>query len=163
MKVFLKLMALCAVVVALNSCATIFGSATYPVSFNTTPEGAIITIVNRFNRTVFEGTSPTVVTLKSQASYMTKEEYKITIAKTGYDTKTFYIYPQLDGWYIGNILLGGLIGMLIVDPISGAMFKIAETDLNYNEKLQPTELALEVYDINHLPDGVNPDDLVRIN
>jgi hypothetical protein len=69
----------------------------------------------------------------------------------------------LDGWYIGNILLGGLIGMLIVDPISGAMFKIAETDLNYNEKLQPTELTLEVYDINHLPDGLNPDDLVRIN
>lgn len=53
--------------------------------------------------------------------------------------------------------------MLIVDPISGAMFKIAETDLNYNEKLQPTEFALEVYDINHLPDGVNPDDLVRID
>lgn len=25
---------------------------------------------------------------------------------------------------IGNILLGGLIGMLIVDPITGAMYKL---------------------------------------
>ena len=27
----------------------------------------------------------------------------------------------MNGWYIGNILFGGLIGFLIVDPLTGAM------------------------------------------
>jgi hypothetical protein len=30
----------------------------------------------------------------------------------------------MDGWYIGNILFGGLIGILIVDPLTGAMWKL---------------------------------------
>ena len=55
--------------------------------------------------------------------------------------------------------------MLIVDPLSGAMYKIAKEDREINETLEPVsnEYALQVYDINHLPNGVNKDDLVRIN
>ena len=65
----------------------------------------------------------------------------------------------------GILLLGGIIGMLIVDPLSGAMYKIAKEDRAINETLEPVsnEYALQVYDINNLPNGVNKDDLVRIN
>lgn len=33
----------------------------------------------------------------------------------------------MDGWYIGNLLFGGLIGMLIVDPATGAMYKLDDS------------------------------------
>jgi hypothetical protein len=35
---------------------------------------------------------------------------------------TLGLEPTIDGWYFGNILFGGLIGMLIVDPLTGAMY-----------------------------------------
>jgi hypothetical protein len=34
---------------------------------------------------------------------------------------------SMSGWYFGNILFGGLIGMLAVDPLTGAMYVLPET------------------------------------
>lgn len=31
---------------------------------------------------------------------------------------------RLSGWYFGNLVFGGLIGMLIVDPLTGAMYNL---------------------------------------
>lgn len=164
MKTLTRLFALCALVILVSSCATIFTATKYPVAFNTTPEGAGITIENREGKVIFEGTTPTTVKLKSSAGYMKKEEYKITFTKDGYAQKVVHISAELDGWYIGNILLGGLPGMLIVDPLSGAMYKIAKEDREINETLQPTkDVALQVYDINNLPDNISKEDLVRIS
>ena len=50
MKTLTRLFALCALVMAVSSCATIFTATKYPVAFNTTPEGAGITIENREGR-----------------------------------------------------------------------------------------------------------------
>jgi hypothetical protein len=54
----------------------------------------------------------------------------VTYTKNGYDTKTVPVEFKLDGWYFGNILLGGLIGMLIIDPATGAMYKLETEFLN---------------------------------
>ena len=35
--------------------------------------------------------------------------------------KTIILTTIFDGWYISNLLFGGLIGMPIVDPIAEAM------------------------------------------
>lgn len=164
MKTLFRLLALSVFLASMTSCATIFTATKYPVSFNTTPEGAGITIENRAGKIIYEGITPASVKLKSSAGYMKKEEYKITFTKDGYVQKTVNITAELDGWYIGNILLGGIPGMLIIDPLSGAMWKIAKEDRVVNETLKPVDgYALQVYDINNLPQGVNKDDLVRIN
>ena len=163
MKALTKFILLCTIVVSVSPCATIFTATKYQVSFNTTPDGADITIENRDGKVIFEGVTPTTVRLKSSAGYMKKEEYIITFTKNGYAQKIVNISANLDGWYIGNILLGGFIGMLIVDPPSGAMYKIAKEDRVINETLQPTnEQALQVYDINNLPDNINKEDIIRI-
>ena len=96
---------------------------------------------------------------------MKKEEYKITFNKNGYEQKVVYITAELNGWYIGNILLGGLPGMLLVDPLSGAMYKIADEDRSIHEKLTPAsiELSLQIHDINNLPSDIDRNSLVRIN
>lgn len=147
---------------ALCSCATIFTKSKYPVTFHTNPNGANILIENREQRVVFEGLSPATVKLKAAAGYMKKEEYKITISKDGYESKIIHITPNLDGWYIGNILLGGVIGMLIIDPASGAMYKIAKSDRYINESLTFKDLSLQIYDINNLPEHIDKSSLVSI-
>lgn len=150
----------------LSSCATIFGHSKYPISFNSTPSGAKFTIENRNNKEIYTGTTPDVVKLQTSAGYMKKEEYKITFTKEGFDTRSVIITSTLNGWYIGNILLGGLIGMLIVDPVSGAMYKIAKEDRSVDVKLNSnndTKLSLQIIDIENLPEGLTKSDLVRIN
>lgn len=32
----------------------------------------------------------------------------------------------LDGWYFGNIVFGGLLGILVIDPYTGAMYRLPE-------------------------------------
>lgn len=93
---------------------------------------------------------------------MQREEYRITLSKDGYNSKVISITSSLDGWYLGNILIGGLIGMLVVDPASGAMYKIAKGDRLINENLTPKDLSLCIYDINNLPEHIDKSMLVGI-
>ena len=65
MKTLTRLFALCALVLSVSSCATVERCVKYPVAFNTTPEGAGITIENREGKVIFEGVTPTTVKLKS--------------------------------------------------------------------------------------------------
>lgn len=144
-----------------TSCATIFTKSTYTVTFTTNPPGANITIENRDGRTIYSGTTPSTVSLKSAAGYMRPEQYAVTLECSGHTPQTIRVFCNLDGWYVGNILLGGLVGMLIVDPVSGAMFKIAEKDIH--TELRPADTAsreLQILDINQIPKGV---ELVKIN
>jgi hypothetical protein len=34
------------------------------------------------------------------------------------------LHSSVSGWYFGNVVFGGLIGMLIVDPLTGAMYNL---------------------------------------
>ena len=47
--------------------------------------------------------------------------------KEGFADKQITLTSSLSGWYFGNLLLGGLIGMVAVDPLTGAMFVFPET------------------------------------
>lgn len=107
-----------------TSCASIVTRSSYPVDFNSTPQGADLTVENRDGRTVFVGKTPTTLWLESSAGYMRPEIYKVTYRQSGHEPVTTYIRAKIDGWYFGNLLLGGWIGMLLVDPLTGAMWKI---------------------------------------
>lgn len=163
MKRFLILIAIVAIC---SSCATIFTRSSYPITFTSEPEKANLTIENRAGRTIYTGTTPTTVELKSAAGYMKREEYSITFERDGYEPHLITLVADLDGWYMGNIFIGGLIGMLIVDPASGAMFKFQDYDryihivLNQSEKEEHSERGLKIIDIDQVPEGAK---LVRVN
>lgn len=107
-----------------SGCASIVSDSSYPVAIQSTPDFANFTITNKSGTTVHSGVTPTIVTLKAGAGYFKSESYSIKVSKEGYLDKTFVLTSTLDGWYWGNILVGGLIGILIVDPITGAMYKL---------------------------------------
>ena len=114
------------VIALLVGCASILSDNVYPVNIVSSPDGAYFTVTNRSGMEVRSGTTPQVIELKASSGYFKKESYDIVISKDGYQDYSYTLTSTVDGWYWGNILIGGLIGMLIVDPATGAMYKLPE-------------------------------------
>lgn len=109
----------------LGSCATIISKKEYPILIKTEPQEAEILITDRKGNEAFKGTSPATAKLKSNAGFFKKAAYKVTISKEGYAQQMIPINYKVDAWYWSNLLLPPVspIGMLFVDPFTGAMYK----------------------------------------
>lgn len=136
-----------------TSCASIVSKSSYPISINSAPSEAQIVIKDKKGIEIFSGQTPATLKLKSGSGFFGKARYQVTFNKSGYQTKTVPIEFKLNGWYFGNLLFGGVLGMLIIDPATGAMYKI-ETEF-LNETLLPTKTTasneLRVYNIGEIP------------
>lgn len=124
-----KIVSSCVTVILITQligCASIVSKSDYPVSFGSSPSNAIITITNNSGVEIYKGKTPTQVTLKSGAGFFKGARYTVKFEKEGCEPRSMVLEKQLDGWYLGNIIFGGLIGILIVDPATGAMWKLPE-------------------------------------
>lgn len=110
----------------LSGCASILGESKYPVTVTSAPAGASFEITDKSGQVIHSGNTPSTVTLKSGKGYFSGQTYTLRFKKPGYGDRIVTVDSSLSGWYWGNILFGGLIGMLIVDPATGAMFKLPE-------------------------------------
>jgi len=119
-----------AAALALSGCASIISGTTQTVTLRTEPTAANIEVINRAGDRVHSGTSPMTVSLKRGAGYFKSEQYTVRFTKEGYAPKEVQIVGTVNGWYVANILFGGLIGMLAVDPATGAMYSLDPSDLN---------------------------------
>jgi hypothetical protein len=117
---------LCLAPALLTGCATIFDGSTNTVAISSNAPGAQYSIANRSGKTVKTGTLPARVPLKGSAGYFQPENYTITLKKPGYEDATADLDTHLNGWYFGNLVLGGLLGMLVVDPLTGAMYEVPD-------------------------------------
>ncbi len=108
----------------ISSCASIISKSQYPVTISSSPDQAEITIYDEDGMKIYKGKTPTTVTLKAGDAYFDGKDYIVHFAKEGYEKQTVTISSKLDGWYVANLLFGGLIGLLIVDPLTGAMWKL---------------------------------------
>lgn len=137
-----------------SSCASIVSKSSYTISINSVPSEAKIVIKDKKDIEIFSGQTPATLKLKAGSGFFGKGRYQVTYTKNGYDTKTVPLEFKLDGWYFGNILLGGLIGMLIIDPATGAMYKL-ETEFLNETLVQSTASVqkeeLKVYALNEIP------------
>ncbi len=147
-----------------SSCASIVSKSTYPLSINTSPSNAQVSITDQKGTEVFKGSTPATVNLKAGAAFFVKSEYQVKLSSPGYEEKIIPVTFGIDGWYFGNIFLGGIIGMLIVDPATGAMWKMETSAIN--ETLAPTlssqNAELKLIDINEIPENLRAS-LVRVN
>jgi len=149
----------------LSGCASIVSKSSYPVSINSTPSGAKVTIKDRSGLDIYSGNTPTYITLSAGAGFFTKASYIVTFEMDGYEKRRVPIEYGINGWYFGNILFGGLIGLLIVDPATGAMWKL-ETEF-IHETLSKTPATVEVPSLkilsyNDIPEDMK-DKLVRVH
>lgn len=117
-------MALAFAISMTTGCASILSDEVYPVSVTSSPSSAAIEIKDQDGNVVYNGQTPALVKLKSNAGFFDGETYHIEFKKEGYSSEQFVLNSGVDGWYWGNILFGGLFGMLLVDPATGAMFDL---------------------------------------
>ena len=148
-----------------SNCATIVSKSTYPFTVNTEPSGVKVVIKKGNGKEVFKGNSPATVQLKAGAGFFKKASYTVTVTQDGYAEQTLPINFKLDGWYWGNLFLGGVLGMLIIDPATGAMYKLEDEYMNINLTQSNTSIdspSFNVYDIANTPQEWR-DNLVKIN
>jgi len=142
----------------LSGCASIVSKSDYPVNISSQPPGAKISITNSTGRTIYTGQTPTTVNLKANAGYFKGENYTVTFKKKGHETRTAQINRGVDGWYIGgNFFFGGLIGWLIIDPATGAMWTLSDLHAD----LSPSDAAsvnkgIQIVTIDQIPEHLHP-------
>jgi hypothetical protein len=120
------------IITALTGCASIVSGSSQEVSINSKPEKADVRIFNNANVEIWNSKTPATVTLKRGDGFFKGADYRVEISKEGYETKTLMISSSINGgWYIaGNLIIGGFLGWIIIDPASGAMWKLEPESIN---------------------------------
>lgn len=108
----------------LSGCATIVHNGPRSIQVASTPAGAHVSIFDRNERLVATNTTPFIAQLSSGAGYFKSQEYRLFFELPGYQSVNVNLESKVSGWYWGNLVFGGLIGMLIVDPLTGAMYNL---------------------------------------
>lgn len=119
--------------VILSSCATICNRAT-TTTITSNPSGANLTITDKNQAVVFKGVTPATVQLKASDGYFKSATYTLAVTKKGHPSQNVELRAEMSGWYLGNVVFGGLVGLLIVDPASGKMWRMPD---DYSVNLSP--------------------------
>lgn len=101
----------------LMGCATIFKGSSQDIGINSNPQKATVKVKSMAGVEVFSGTTPATVKLPK------KKEYIVTIDMQGYKTSTVQITQTMEGWFWGNLICGGVLGM-VIDYATGAMWNL---------------------------------------
>jgi hypothetical protein len=119
------LLAIASACTFLVACATIVHSGPRAIPVASTPSGAKVSIYDRSDRLVQTNMTPFVAKLPTRYRYFAGQRYRLVFELPGHASAEVHLEPRLSGWYLGNIVFGGLLGMLIIDPISGAMYNLS--------------------------------------
>jgi hypothetical protein len=114
--------------VSLCGCASIVdGKSAQNIRIDSVPSGAQVTIFDKHNWRVDSDTTPFVAKLDRSSGYFAGTRYRLVFNLSGYRTSEAIVESTINGWYFGNIffgVLGGAIGLVAVDPATGAMWKL---------------------------------------
>jgi len=119
-----KLLILCVALSAsvFAGCATIISGSTQDISVTSVPSGATVTA----EPGGMKATTPGVLVLNRKAG-----PYKVTFTLDGHDPYSVMLTTDMNGWVWGNLILGGIIG-LVVDMSTGASIKLTPEEVNAN-------------------------------
>jgi hypothetical protein len=136
---------LCAVSITFTAllsggCASIIHGGPRTISVTTQPPGAKATVAKDTGETVSVNTTPFTVTLEPKKGFFQGQPYNIKLELPGYKTVEVAVRPEISGWYVANLLFGGLPGLLIVDPATGAMWNLSPEKIE--QQLSPTQAEL---------------------
>lgn len=94
---------------------------------STYPSNARVEVYNSDRVCVHTGQSPLTVMLPSGDGFFSAASYRFSAVGPSNERGVVETGAHLNGWYFGNIIFGGFIGLLIVDPATGAMYRMPET------------------------------------
>ncbi|MBI3292709.1 MAG: hypothetical protein HYZ73_07890 [Elusimicrobia bacterium] len=143
-----RILAALLVAALLSGCASIIHGSRQDVRVTSVPSGAVVR-VNLNNQAT---TTPGVLTLNRK-----EIGYVLTFEKQGYKPVEVSLRRTVDGWLFGNILFGGLVG-IVIDFASGSAYKLTPdevstvlTQMNVSMKDTKKGDLLVVVDLERLP------------
>lgn len=140
--------------VVLAGCASIVSKSEYPVAITSNPIGADFVVKRKNGVPVASGVTPATIVLPASEGYFQPAKYTIEYKRKGV-MQTVPLTAKIDGWYFGNLLFGGvIIGMLIVDPATGAMWRLNDTAVaTFQQTADSTsgQRALRIVNIDKVP------------
>lgn len=114
----------------LPSCATIVSGRNGQVTFTSNPDGATVSVDGRSL-----GKTPLTTILPK------KEGQKVLVEKDGYKPYNMELETRLNGWFWGNLVIGGLFGST-TDSATGSMYEYSPSQ--YMVTLEPTTVRTEI-------------------
>lgn len=102
----------------LTSCATIIHGTDQAVGICTNPSKAAVWVNG-----CYTGNTPMVVSLPRNQNHM------IHIELEGFEPYDIALTRQLSGWVFGNIVFGGVIGV-VIDIASGGIYRLTPDQIN---------------------------------
>ena len=140
--------------VVLAGCASIVSKSEYPVAITSNPIGADFVVKRRSGIPIASGVTPATIVLPASDGYFQPAKYSVEFRRKGV-VQSVPLTAKIDGWYFGNLIFGGVIvGMLIVDPATGAMWRLNDTvvaTFQQTADARPAQRALQIVDIDSLP------------
>ncbi|HKO88139.1 MAG TPA: hypothetical protein VJU83_06420 [Burkholderiales bacterium] len=110
---------------ALSGCASIMeNGGTQDLKITSVPEGAAVSVFTKKGEVAHTGRTPVVFSMERSAGFFDPETYTILIRKRGYAPQEITLESIPSGWYAGNVVFGGLLGLLVVDPWTGGIYKL---------------------------------------
>mgnify|MGYP000109407435 CR=1 FL=1 len=148
-----RLMYLCLVIMSfyLGGCASIVSSSSRNVTITSEPDQAKVEIIDikDNNTSILKASTPHTLNMDASAGFFQSAAFKIKLSKDGYLPAEKELKANINGWYFGNIVFGGLLGILIVDPATGAMWKFYDDKVHVKLYQDSPEgrisMAREVY------------------
>lgn len=101
-----------------TACATIMHGSNQKIQFNSTPSQAQVMIDGNN-----VGVTPMVTTLKRGDSHT------VRITAPGFQPYEMKLEKKVSGWIAGNLVFGGIPGV-IVDAVTGSMYKLSPSEVN---------------------------------
>jgi hypothetical protein len=124
----IKIVPLLLIPLLFTGCASVFDGGPKLVHVNSDPAGAKVTVFNRDGNEVYSDRTPATFRLERSSGFLQGENYKFVFEMPGYDERQMYVMSSLDGWTLGNIVFGGLIGIGI-DGATGDIFTLSPRQL----------------------------------
>ncbi|MDZ7705581.1 MAG: hypothetical protein U5L04_13990 [Trueperaceae bacterium] len=144
----IALLVLPAAMLLLSSCATVVTGAS-PTNFtaNSTPQGATVVAV------ALQGSERLSTTTPGTLSLSKGSDYELTFSLEGYESEIIVVRRSINGWFWGNIIIGGIPGW-IIDYATNSMWKhnmtIANVDFTNPTAMEDgsviAEATLQIYD-----------------
>lgn len=152
--------------ILLSGCASIVSNSDTEVSVQTIPSQADFVISNKAGSVIASGKTPTIVSLENSDGYFSGERYLFSFSKPGYQSRSASLNSSVKGWYWGNIVFGTWVGFLVIDPLTGAMWKLPNAiivNLPPELKSAGTQTgAIRVISLADVPMGIR-DSLIKVN
>jgi uncharacterized protein YceK len=109
-------------VIAVSGCASVMSGRHADVAINSNVPQARVVVHDKQGREVGSAHTPANFALKRKDKFVFPARYTATFDAPGYEPTEVPIRSTVNPWVLGNVVIGGPIG-LVIDNVTGAAWK----------------------------------------